>query len=160
MLPCGFRDHVPMPMSVESDSKVKANGWATELQDEIEGINPADPRFGKSVDAPWVDAECGLRAIKMAIKGKLKVIANASAIKDKDFEAVMAEMGWQKETTGARRDSTTPLADARVVQNQGWRTRLVLVRGAVPVSAQRGGVKWDEQQEVSGCLCVRVLWLY
>ena len=39
----------------------------------------------------------------MAIKGKLKVIANASAIKDKDFEAAMVEMGWQKET-GAERD--------------------------------------------------------
>ena len=43
------------------------------------------------------------RAIKGAIKDKLKVIANASAIKDKDFEAAMVEMGWQKET-GAERD--------------------------------------------------------
>lgn len=103
VLPCGFRDHTPMPMSVESDSKVKANGWAAELQDEIGD----DPRFGESVDAPWVDAECGLRAIKVAIKGKLKVITNASAIKEKDFEAAMAEMGWQKETNGVRRDPTT-----------------------------------------------------
>ena len=37
VLPCGFRDHIPMPTSVESDSKVKANGWATELQDETGG---------------------------------------------------------------------------------------------------------------------------